>query len=223
VSKYAIIVTPSAILRERIASLLHDIYKVVATVAGPAELHELSFPEGQPVLAIVAVDRQSATQHEYAESVRLLRSSAPDTKIMLLLETSARIDLQRILALSPDACIFDVPSREFLLKTAELTFLGQQVLVLPPEPLLPSESSSPAINENDRNQLSPRERQVAIYLAHGNSNKVIARLCNISEATVKAHLKAILRKTRLKNRTQAALWAIQHGFRDLRQDLTDRE
>jgi two-component system, NarL family, nitrate/nitrite response regulator NarL len=79
------------------------------------------------------------------------------------------------------------------------------------KPLLSSESS-PTIN--DRDQLSPRERQVAICLAQGKSNKTIAGLCKISEATVKVHLKAILRKTRLKNRTQAAVWAIRHGFGD---------
>jgi two-component system nitrate/nitrite response regulator NarL len=103
----------------------------------------------------------------------------------------------------------------------ELALLNQRVFVLPAaatvddevsKPLLSSESSSPTIN--DRDQLSPRERRVAICLAQGKSNKGIARLCEISEATVKVHLKAILRKTRLKNRTQAAVWAIRHGFGD---------
>jgi two-component system nitrate/nitrite response regulator NarL len=222
VSKYAIIVTPKVLFREGIASLLHDTpYKVVVTAAGPAELHQLPFPKGRPLLAIVGVDWQSGTPHETAESVRLLRSSVPDAKVVLVLETNGPIDLQRILALSPDAFIFDVPSRDILLKIMELTFLNQRVFVLPPVsmvedevsgPLLSSESSSPTIN--DRDQLSPRERQVANCLAQGKSNKVIARLCEISEATVKAHLKAILRKTHLQNRTQAAVWAIQHGFGD---------
>jgi two-component system, NarL family, nitrate/nitrite response regulator NarL len=36
----------------------------------------------------------------------------------------------------------------------------------------------------------------------------------LSEATVKVHLKAILRKIKVHNRTQAAIWAIQHGFRN---------
>jgi two-component system, NarL family, nitrate/nitrite response regulator NarL len=51
-------------------------------------------------------------------------------------------------------------------------------------------------------------------LAQAKSNKVIARLCKISEATVKVHVKAILRKTNTLNRTQAAIWAVEHGFRD---------
>jgi two-component system, NarL family, nitrate/nitrite response regulator NarL len=218
---YAIIVTPKVLLREGIASLLqYTPYKVVAATAGPAELHELPFPKGRPLLAIVGVDWQNGTLHETAESVRLLRSFVPDAKVMLVLETNELIDLQRILALSPDVCIFNVPSRDILLKTVELALLNQRVFVLPAaatvddrvsKPLLSSESS-PTIN--DRDQLSPRERQVAICLAQGKSNKTIAGLCKISEATVKVHLKAILRKTRLKNRTQAAVWAIRHGFGD---------
>jgi DNA-binding NarL/FixJ family response regulator len=62
--------------------------------------------------------------------------------------------------------------------------------------------------------LSRRECQILICLAQGKANKAIARLCDVSEATVKVHLKAILRKTQAQNRTEAAIWAIQRGFRD---------
>ena len=45
----------------------------------------------------------------------------------------------------------------------------------------------------------------------GESNKVIARKLEIAEATVKVHVKAILRKVRVRNRTQAAMWAMQNA------------
>src|SRR5262249_17721332 len=60
--------------------------------------------------------------------------------------------------------------------------------------------------------LSPRERQVLISIAEGKSNKVIARQYNLAESTVKVHLKAVLRKLGKLNRTQAAIWAIEHGL-----------
>ena len=44
-------------------------------------------------------------------------------------------------------------------------------------------------------------------LVDGAPNKVIAQRLQITEATVKVHVKAILRKIRVKNRTQAAIWA----------------
>jgi two-component system, NarL family, nitrate/nitrite response regulator NarL len=56
--------------------------------------------------------------------------------------------------------------------------------------------------------LSPREREVLIDLVEGHSNKKIARRLGTAEATVKVHLKNILRKIRVDNRTQAAIWAL---------------
>ena len=55
--------------------------------------------------------------------------------------------------------------------------------------------------------LSSRELAILRTLMEGASNKVIARTLVITEATVKVHMKAILRKLRLQNRTQAAIWA----------------
>jgi two-component system nitrate/nitrite response regulator NarL len=46
----------------------------------------------------------------------------------------------------------------------------------------------------------------------GNSNKVIARELDVCEATVKVHVKAILRKLEVNNRTQAAMWASARGL-----------
>ena len=48
-------------------------------------------------------------------------------------------------------------------------------------------------------------------IIEGNSNKCIARKIDIAEATVKVHVKAILRKIRVQNRTQAAIWGINNG------------
>ena len=60
-------------------------------------------------------------------------------------------------------------------------------------------------------QLSPREKSILRCLIEGDSNKSIARKIDIAEATVKVHVKAILRKVRVQNRTQAAIWATNHG------------
>ena len=48
-------------------------------------------------------------------------------------------------------------------------------------------------------------------LIEGDSNKSIARKIDIAEATVKVHVKAILRKIRVQNRTQAAIWGMNNG------------
>jgi two-component system, NarL family, nitrate/nitrite response regulator NarL len=59
--------------------------------------------------------------------------------------------------------------------------------------------------------LSEREKQVIDGVLKGQSNKTIARACGISEATVKVHMKAILRKVSASNRTQLAVWALEHA------------
>ena len=63
----------------------------------------------------------------------------------------------------------------------------------------------------DRSRLSQREAHILDGLVQGHANKVIARSCNITEATVKVHMKSILRKIQVANRTQAAIWAVEHG------------
>jgi two-component system, NarL family, nitrate/nitrite response regulator NarL len=59
--------------------------------------------------------------------------------------------------------------------------------------------------------LSEREIQILDGLVKGQANKVIARTCDITEATVKVHMKSILRKIQVTNRTQAAIWALENG------------
>ena len=59
--------------------------------------------------------------------------------------------------------------------------------------------------------LSHREMSVLRALMEGASNKVIALKLVMTESTVKVHVKAILRKLRLQNRTQAAVWARDHS------------
>jgi two-component system nitrate/nitrite response regulator NarL len=56
--------------------------------------------------------------------------------------------------------------------------------------------------------LTTRERQILDLIAGGQSNKHIARELNISDGTVKVHVKNILRKLNLRSRLEAAVWAL---------------
>jgi two-component system nitrate/nitrite response regulator NarL len=59
-------------------------------------------------------------------------------------------------------------------------------------------------------RLSLREIDILKRLVQGDSNKQISRQLDISETTVKVHVKAILRKIRVRNRTQAAIWGLDN-------------
>ncbi len=63
------------------------------------------------------------------------------------------------------------------------------------------------------NSLTPRETEILGLLAEGLSNKLIARELGISDGTVKLHVKAILRKLDVHSRVEAAVIAVEHGFR----------
>ena len=220
-----VIVAQSVLLREGLASLLQGTgYKIVASVTRPAELSSACCPKGQPTLAIIGTDPHNSGLDQVAASIRLLRSAVPDCKVMLVAEGDQPVDVQRIPALSLDACIFSLCSRDTLIKVLDLIFMNQRVFVFATSLAtackkdvdftdsargLPSAGS---LELSHSQNLSPRETEVLASIAEGKSNKLIARACHISEATVKVHLKAILRKTKVHNRTQAAIWAIRHGF-----------
>ena len=59
--------------------------------------------------------------------------------------------------------------------------------------------------------LTPREHEILCHLSEGQSNKVIARNLNISDGTVKLHVKAILRKLGVHSRVEAAVMAVEKG------------
>lgn len=66
--------------------------------------------------------------------------------------------------------------------------------------------------------LSGREFEILRHLASGRPNKVIANELNITEATVKVHVKGVLRKIGAANRTQAAIWALHNGLKPIAPD-----
>jgi two-component system nitrate/nitrite response regulator NarL len=61
-------------------------------------------------------------------------------------------------------------------------------------------------------ELTPRELEILECIAGGSSNKMIARALDITDGTVKLHVKAILRKLGLRSRVEAAVAAVEHGL-----------
>ncbi|PZW38693.1 LuxR family two component transcriptional regulator [Humitalea rosea] len=117
-------------------------------------------------------------------------------------------------------------SIDVLQRALEFVLLGQHLLPTGIAQLLadPARQAStvaaamdttrtPLPDQRRATPLTPRESQILQCLMDGRSNKEIARDLDLTEATVKAHVKALLRKTRMTNRTQAAIWAVTNNFR----------
>ncbi|WP_435418761.1 response regulator transcription factor [Parerythrobacter aurantius] len=105
---------------------------------------------------------------------------------------------------------------EPLIGSLRLVFLGEKVMPSELAQGLPRRwngGSLPTLSEREVvSLLSDREIETLRFLILGSPNKVIAGHLNISEATVKVHVKAILRKLGAQNRTQAAIWAVNNGI-----------
>ena len=78
--------------------------------------------------------------------------------------------------------------------------------------ILPDRPGDIPVRVGGHHQLSEREEQILGSLVRGYSNKMIARMHSVAEATVKVHMKSILRKIQVANRTQAAIWALKNGL-----------
>ena len=212
-----LIVEQRTLLREGLASLLEGTpYEVLAPVAGVSEIAAEHLERA--ALVIVGV---SAGMEKTVTTIRRLRHILPDAKLFMVADGADRCDSQELLSNGADGCILDVTSQEVLLKSLDLALLQQRLIVIGHSGRVDQVATSfrggefaPAHHSDFGGdiKLSDRERQILACLARGESNKAIARHCYVAETTVKAHLKAILRKIGVQNRTQAAVWAIDHGL-----------
>ncbi|MDG5747730.1 response regulator transcription factor [Qipengyuania sp. XHP0207] len=103
-----------------------------------------------------------------------------------------------------------------LIESLKLVHLGEKVMPSELANRFPQhwidENCATSSHSDLLDLLSDRELETLRFLVVGAPNKVIARSLDISEATVKVHVKAILRKLDVQNRTQAAIWAVRNGI-----------
>jgi DNA-binding NarL/FixJ family response regulator len=143
-----------------------------------------------------------------AEATRRLLSERPGTQVVILTSFS---DRERIL----DA--LDAGAIGYLLKDTEPDAVldGVRAAARGESPLAPKAARalvSERAGQRPSFELSEREREVLALVGDGLSNKQVARRLEISEKTVKAHLTRIFRELGVFDRTQAALWAREHGL-----------
>lgn len=184
-----------------------------------------SFEDAAPLLAddanIADLDERGIILFETSGSnveqqVAALRAKYPECKLVLLtnaFEFDTMIDVFRAGA---DGYIIKDIDCQSLIESLKLVALGEKILpsqLIKHLPLRSAMSSAPQTDGSEMlDSLSEREIETLRCLIMGYPNKVIAYRLDISEATVKVHVKAILRKLGVQNRTQAAIWAVNHGL-----------
>jgi two-component system, NarL family, nitrate/nitrite response regulator NarL len=150
------------------------------------------------------------------EDLRRMRDAAPECRIAVLSDHLNLDDLGRVFRAGADGYLVSDLSRAAFSLSLLVIMSGEKVLPGALADVLVSNYRDFVSSKlsNGHVNLTERERQILQCLVHGDSNKVIARMLDITEGTVKVHLKTLMRKIAAGNRTQAALWARSNGIGD---------
>ena len=219
-----VLIGKSVLIREGIARILRAANcRTFASVSCADDLPPGKFQPQQLLFLIVHTgDDFDVT----LEQIELLRDKYPTGRFAIVADHYRLADLASAFRAGASGYFVNAMTCDLFIKSIELVAMGETIF--PPEFL--SIALDPESNRLDKAKLrvenaqailftkdpiephlSPREKSILQCLIEGYSNKCIARKIDIAEATVKVHVKAILRKIRVQNRTQAAIWGMNNG------------
>jgi DNA-binding NarL/FixJ family response regulator len=138
------------------------------------------------------------------EGILAIRKRHPEARVIVLSTYDADEDIFRAIQSGAKSYLLKDMSTEEIVSTIREVCEG--------EAPLPRQVAERLNQNTERQALTARERDVLEALVKGRSNKEIASSLEISEDTVKTHLKALFSKLRVRDRTGAAVEAIRHGI-----------
>lgn len=210
-----LIASSDAALRERCVLGLQDAF-AVHQVSKRVEL-EHTMAQSKPAVLLLDLDLPQIGDVKGVSAIRLL---CPSTNIILL--TGAHNEEEAIIALKSGAkgyCKKEIePSH--LRKAVSVVQKGEvwvgrkaicQLLTELCSLTGNGQKDCPPLTEVYLQYLTPRERQIALLVGSGSSNKEIASSLNICERTVKANLTAIFKKLQISDRLRLGLFVAGHN------------
>jgi two-component system, NarL family, nitrate/nitrite response regulator NarL len=221
------IVGASALFREGLSRILGTAgFRVLASKSVLSEIDTGELPRADPCLLVVQCDDNCGS---LIRQFTALKQEFPLIRIALLGHHLPSSEIAASFRAGANAYFAAATASDEFVNALGLIMSGHQAILPIELASSPSdteqESQSPRVYfskplESDQGapsepvlRLSPRETSILRCLVRGASNKLIARDIQISEATVKVHVKAILRKIGVANRTQAAIWATTNAVR----------
>jgi len=214
-----IIVGNNSLLREGLATILRSAnFRILASVSTTDDV----VPRNLGSHALFLFVQSRSNFETVLEQVEHVRKHHPCARIVIVADRCRLAEPVVAFRAGANGYFVDIPSCDVFIRSLELVTLGQRAdaflsFVLGPEgaqlgeqpaknQAVPSAPAGDIIGP----QLSNREKSILRCLVEGHSNKSIARKFDIAEATVKVHVKAILRKVHVQNRTQAAVWGMNN-------------
>lgn len=134
----------------------------------------------------------------------------PPPRMLVCYSECTRVCAQGLIRSGISALVPDTMAAPVLVQIVELVLAGLRYA--PPDLILDCSTAGSDGPAAPRADLSRREREVAGFLARGQSNKEIARHLGVSEITVKVHVSNLLRKLQARNRTEAATHLLATGM-----------
>jgi DNA-binding NarL/FixJ family response regulator len=138
------------------------------------------------------------------DAIRAIRSRDPHARFVVLTTYDGDEDIHQALAAGAQGYLLKGMSHGDLVDALRRVHAG--VRILPP----PVAQTLAARTPNS--DLSGREREMLTLLVRGSSNREIAGLLGITEATVKCHVSVILSRLGVEDRTQAVITALRRGI-----------
>jgi two-component system nitrate/nitrite response regulator NarL len=201
-----IVVDDHPLVCEGIKAILdHEEGMEMAGSAGSGLEAEQLFAKIRPDMALVDLRLPGENG---IDIIRRLRQLAPDCRFVLLTTYAEPDDVRQAMDAGVDGYILKEALPEEM--TAALRLVGKGRLYFDPA-VMQMLLQQPKKGEDQISDLTERELEVLRALTHGLSNREIAGSLYVTEHTVKKHISSILSKLELKDRTQAALYAVSNG------------
>ncbi|MBV9517392.1 MAG: response regulator transcription factor [Hyphomicrobiales bacterium] len=218
-----ILVGSRFLIREGIARILiPENFRILASVPKICELALSSVSQFQPLLLMIDGSDDMAAA---LEQVTCFKTNYPKGRVAVMNDRSQPNHMISALRAGANAYLVNIENCDSFIKSLEVVMLGETLLWSGYLPNLlehsPGENpddgvanvkalAAPQINGTPR--LSERQQCILRCLAEGATNRVIANKIDMEEATVKVHVRTVLQKIRARNRTQAAVWALNNGL-----------
>ena len=134
------------------------------------------------------------------ETLDKLREKSLSGRVVVFSVSNHEEDVVTALKRGADGYLLKDMEPEDLLKALQQAAAGEMVL---------SEALTPVLAASLRANRATSDRDISQLIAQGLPNKMIARRLDITESTVKVHVKHMLKKMKLKSRVEAAVWVHQ--------------
>ena len=138
-----------------------------------------------------------------AEATKQIMAEDPDTHILILTSFGQEENLIEALNAGALGCLLKDSQPDDLLQAIRTVLSGQMSI---PKSLAAQLINQPPQANKTESLLTDRDQEIAALVAQGLSNKEIARELGVSANTIRSHISNILRKLKLTNRTQIAIY-----------------